>query len=145
MAIDEDRIFAKIAYIQEQVLAIQSLLQEKTKEEIISDPWTMKGLKYALQTAVEAMVNIAYHISAKHFQKAPADSRDAINILITNQLLSGTESELYSAMVGFRNRVVHGYQTVSNDRIFEISSEELDIFSAYIKQINAFIKDISKS
>ncbi|MCL6628635.1 MAG: SPASM domain-containing protein [Armatimonadetes bacterium] len=59
MAIDCDRILNKIAFIREQVTAIKTLLAEKSREEILSDPWLVKGLKYSLQTAVEAMIDIA--------------------------------------------------------------------------------------
>lgn len=140
MTFDEERIFEKIAYIQGQVSSIQGLLHESGKEEIISNPWLIRGLKYSLQTSVEAMVDIAYHISAKHIKAAPADGREAIAILTQNGILSDEEQELYSAMIGFRNRVVHGYQTVSNERVYEISSAELDIFSAFIRQIRSFLK-----
>ncbi len=81
MTFDEERILEKIAYIQEQVLAIRNLLNENSKEEVTTNQWLIKGLKYSLQTSVEAMIDIAYHISAKHLQTAPADGRDAIAIL----------------------------------------------------------------
>ncbi len=139
MVIDKERVFEKIAYIQKQVLAIKALLEEKSKEEVISDQWIVKGLKYALQTSVEALVDIAYHLSAKHFKQAPADNRDAINILVDNKILTDEEKEHYSAMIGFRNRVVHGYQTISNERLYEISSTELDIFNSFIRQVTSFL------
>lgn len=140
MKLDEERIFEKIAYIQGQVSAIQSLLHENSKEEIIADQWLIRGLKYSLQTSVEAMIDIAYHISAKHIKAAPADGREAIAILTQNGILADDEQELYSAMIGFRNRVVHGYQTISNERVYEISSTDLSVFSDFIKQLRSFLK-----
>jgi uncharacterized protein YutE (UPF0331/DUF86 family) len=38
-------------------------------------------LKYSLQTAVEAMIDLAYHVAAKKFGHAPTDARDALRIL----------------------------------------------------------------
>ncbi len=140
MAFDEERILEKIAYIQEQVLAIRNLLNENSKEEVTANQWLIKGLKYSLQTSVEAMIDIAYHISAKQLQTAPTDGRDAIAILTQNGILADDEQELYSAMIGFRNRVVHGYQAISNERVYEISSTDLDIFSIFIRQIRSFLK-----
>ncbi|MBW6462971.1 MAG: DUF86 domain-containing protein [Firmicutes bacterium] len=140
MTLDEERIFEKIAYIQGQVLAIQSLLHEKSKEEIIANQWFIRGLKYSLQTSIEAMIDIAYHVSAKHIKAAPTDGREAIAILTKNGILADEEQELYSVMIGFRNRVVHGYQTISNERVYEISSADLDVFSTFIRQIRSFLK-----
>lgn len=141
MTLDEERIFEKIAYIQGQVSAIQSLLKENSKEEIIANQWLIRGLKYSLQTSIEAMLDIAYHVSAKHIKAAPTDGREAIAILTQNGILAGNEQELYSSMIGFRNRVVHGYQTISNERVYEISSAELDIFSTFIRQLRYFLKE----
>jgi uncharacterized protein YutE (UPF0331/DUF86 family) len=140
MVFDEERILEKIAYIQGQVLAIRNLLSENSKEEVIANQWLIKGLKYSLQTSVESMIDIAYHISAKHLQKAPADGRDAIAILTQSGILADDERELYSAMIGFRNRVVHGYQTISNERVYEISSTDLEVFAVFIRQIRSFLQ-----
>ena len=144
MTLDEERIFEKIAYIQGQVSAIQNLLHENSKEGIIANQWLIRGLKYSLQTSVEAMIDIAYHVSAKHIKVAPADGREAIAILTQNGILADEEQELYSAMIGFRNRVVHGYQTISNERVYEISSNDLDVFSTFIRQIRSFLKKVNE-
>ena len=140
MTFDEERILEKIAYIQGQVLAIRNLLNENNKEEVIANQWLIKGLKYSLQTSIEAMIDIAYHISAKHIKTAPSDGREAIVILTQNGILADDEQELYSAMIGFRNRVVHGYQAISNERVYEISSTDLEVFSIFIRQIKSFLK-----
>ncbi len=144
MTFDEERVFEKIAYIQRQVSAIQSLLNENGKEEIIANQWVIRGLKHSLQTSIEAMIDIAYHISAKHIKAAPVDAREAIVILTQNGILAEEEQELYSAMVGFRNRVVHGYQTISNERVYEIASTDLDVFSTFISHIRTFLKKVNK-
>lgn len=81
MAIDCNRISSKIAFIREQVTAIKTLLAEKSREEILSEPWLVKGLKYSLQTAVEAMIDIAYHIAAKEYGHAPSEAREALRVL----------------------------------------------------------------
>lgn len=78
MVYDKERVYEKIAFIREQKADIHSLIGEKHYEEIINDQWIIKGLKYSLQTSVEALIDIAYHLSAKHYKHAPADARDAL-------------------------------------------------------------------
>jgi uncharacterized protein YutE (UPF0331/DUF86 family) len=73
MDVDRERIMAKVSFIREQVQAIQELTSTRMKEEIINDQWVLKGLKYSLQTAIEAMIDIAYHTSAKRFAHAPLE------------------------------------------------------------------------
>jgi len=109
MSIDRERVLVKIGYIREQVNSISELLKNRSKEEILNDPWLLRGLKYAIQTTVEAVIDIAYHISAKEYNHAPAEARDAIRTLVEHGLVSRKYLDIYGAMIGFRNRMVHGY------------------------------------
>jgi uncharacterized protein YutE (UPF0331/DUF86 family) len=43
-------------------------------------------------------------------------------------------------MIGFRNHIVHGYQQVSDERIYEIGSKELDDFQKFIDSILKVMK-----
>jgi len=140
MGVDRERIYNKVAYIREQNIAIKKLLNEKNKEEIITDPWIIKGIKYALQTSVEAVIDIAYHISAKALNHAPKDARDALKALQAGGIISAEEFKVYSGMIGFRNRVVHGYQEISAERIYEIADNELEDFEAFLEKVALYIK-----
>lgn len=42
------------------------------------------------------------------------------------RLISNGDLRKYSAMIGFRNRVVHGYQEVNTEQIRRIIAEDLD-------------------
>ncbi|WP_034629410.1 type VII toxin-antitoxin system HepT family RNase toxin [Desulfotruncus alcoholivorax] len=139
MGIDRERVLIKVGYIREQVTSIKQLLAKKSKQEIINDAWVLRGLKYAIQTTIEALIDIAYHISAKEYNHAPTDARDAIKALVENGLVSRKYLDIYGGMVGFRNRVVHGYQEVTPDRVYEIANKELDDFNTFIKQISVLL------
>ncbi|KYO66116.1 type VII toxin-antitoxin system HepT family RNase toxin [Thermovenabulum gondwanense] len=133
--LDKNKVTKKILFIKEQKEDIKKLLYEKKKEEILSDPWLIKGLKYSLQTAVEAMIDIIYHITAKHFNKAPVDARDALNILYNFKVIDEKELTLYSKMIGFRNKIVHGYEEVSPEKVIEIAENNLNDFDKFVKKI----------
>jgi uncharacterized protein YutE (UPF0331/DUF86 family) len=141
MTIDRERIFEKVAYIRRQLVDIRALTKDKTRAEILDDQWLVKGLKYSLQTSIEALIDIAYHLSAKQFNHAPADARDALQFLVSKEILLPGDFEIYSAMVGFRNRVVHGYQQVSDQRVYEISTKEISSFESFIDQILCYLQN----
>ncbi|WP_207712664.1 MULTISPECIES: type VII toxin-antitoxin system HepT family RNase toxin [Desulfofundulus] len=141
MGLDRERIMAKISYIREQVASINELLNSKKKEDILMDPWLVKGLKYSLQTAVEAMIDLAYHIAAKRFGHAPGDARDAMRVLFEGGLITRDRLMIYSAMIGFRNRVVHGYQEVSAEKVYAIARKELGDFEKFIREIGAVLEE----
>lgn len=71
MGVDWARIERKSAYILEQVRNLGDLTRRLTKEEILHDPWVYAGVKYALHTAIEAVIELAYHVAARAFAHAP--------------------------------------------------------------------------
>lgn len=97
MELDAQRIGSRVAYAREQVEMIESLLATTPREQIISDPWTLGGLKYALQTAIEALIDIAYHICARVYKHPPVDARDAFSVLAQQAVISQTDLETYFA------------------------------------------------
>lgn len=135
--VDIERLQQKAAYIHEQLSGINNLLQRKSQSEILLDPWLQKGLKYSLQTAVEAMIDMAYHVAVKKFHHAPEDARDAFRVLAEKGVIAPDRLPVYNAMVGFRNRVVHGYQDVTPERVYEIARYELDDFERFLREILA--------
>lgn len=140
MAVDQLRISNKIAFIREQVTSIANLLAKNSKESILSDPWLIKGIKYALQTSIEAMIDIAYHLSAHKFNHAPTEARDAFRVLADGGIISHKDLVVYGSMIGFRNRIVHGYQEVTADRVYEIAKNELGDFDKYIRQVSVLLR-----
>lgn len=43
--------------------------------------------------------------------------------------------------IGFRNRVVHGYQEVSSERVYEMASNELGDFERFIREIEPVLRE----
>jgi len=135
VGIDRDRVLSKMAYIREQTSSIKDLLEARPRDQILADPWLIRGLKYSLQTAVEALIDLAYHIAAKKMGYAPGDARDAIRLLAEGGVIPAEHVPAYSAMIGFRNRVVNGYQEVSGERVYAVAREELGDFDRFLESI----------
>lgn len=47
--------------------------------------------------------------------------------------LSRKDLPVYGAMIGFRNRVAHGYQEVAPERVYEIARSELGDFEKFTR------------
>ncbi len=140
MTIDAERVMQRIAFIREQLGDIKMLTSAKSSSEILADKFLVKGLKYSLQTAVEAMIDIAFHIAAKKYHYAPEDARDAFRLLKMNGVIGEEEWKTFSAMVGFRNRMGHLYPTVSDERVYEFSTSNFDDFEVFIDRMMPFIR-----
>jgi len=135
VTVDNERVMQKVAFIREQLGDIKMLTSAKNSSEILNDKILVKGLKYSLQTATEVMIDIAFHIAAKKYNYAPEDARDAFRVLRKNDVIGEEEFKTFSAMVGFRNRMVHLYQNVSDERVYEFSTTELNDFEVFIKRV----------
>lgn len=139
MKVDRERVDDKAAYIREQVGAVRQLIASRQKAALLADPWLVKGLKYALQTAIEAVIDLAYHVCAKALSYAPADAREAVTKLGEGGVLAPGEVAKYHAMIGFRNRIVHGYQRVADERVYEMAASELGDFEEFLMRVYAFL------
>lgn len=125
MALDRERVIRKTSYIREQTAVLRRLLTERGKEAILQDPWLLAAVKYLLQTAIEACIDLTYHVCAKRLGQAPEDARDGLRRLQEAGLLAEAEQTRYNDMIGFRNRLVHGYQEVSAEYIASVLQEDL--------------------
>lgn len=126
MTLDRERMVDKTGYITEQVTALRKLMGQGDDRTVLNDAWVLRGVKYSLQTAIEACIDLAYHVCTKAFGHAPRDARDAMRRLAEAGVISGEDLNKYSAMIDLRNRMVRGYQDVSTEQISWIIAEDLD-------------------
>jgi len=140
MTFDTERIRRKIAYIHQQVSSIKNIIATYSRQDIIEDSLKLSAIKYLLQTSIEAMIDIAYHITAKKFNYPPCDARDAFKMLNTKGIIPSSDFVTYSAMIGLRNRLVHGYDDVSPEVLYDIITRQLDDFEKFISSIIPLIR-----
>ncbi len=145
MTLDTDRLRRKIAYIRQQVNTINGIVKTYRRQKIIEDTLILSAIKYFLQTSIEAMIDIVYHVAAKKFNYPPSDARDALKMLSKKKVISASEFDTYSAMVGLCNRLVHGYEDVSPELLYEIITEQLGDFVKFIASIIPLIIQLEEN
>jgi uncharacterized protein YutE (UPF0331/DUF86 family) len=118
---------------------IRELTSTSPREEVLNDPWKMRGIRYSVQTSIEAMVDVAYHLAAKLYGYPPVDVRDAFQTLRRHGLISAADFETYAAMVSFRNRLVHGYQDISPEQLYDLITHGLSDFDRFVETITSFL------
>lgn len=140
--LDVERVRERLAFIEGEVAALRALLeQEPDVDVIVNQPWTRRGIRYALQTSIEALADICYHVSAKQFRHAPVDPHDALDRLGQEGVIPPGLLPKLHGMIGLRNRLVHGYLGVDDRRVIEILKEGLGDFEAFIRAIAALLPD----
>ncbi|MEW6045086.1 MAG: DUF86 domain-containing protein [Bacillota bacterium] len=140
MDIDRQRVEERLAYIRGETTALRALLQSQTDVSVLlQDPWKRRGVRYALQTAIEAIADVAYHICAKGFHYAPPDPHEALDRLGQEGVLTTELLSRLHGMVGLRNRLVHGYMDVDDARVLALLNGGLGDFDSYVAQIKEFL------
>lgn len=70
-----------------------------------------------------------------------ASSAEAIRFLAENHVITKDQSVRLVQMVKFRNRIVHIYQGVNDNQVYEILQKDLEDFTTFVSAIVArFLK-----
>jgi uncharacterized protein YutE (UPF0331/DUF86 family) len=120
-----------------------SQLREISKTErdaFLADSIKIGAARYYLQIAIETCLNIGNHVIATEGFRAPEDYRDIVTVLKENGILPEPFAETMSQMVGLRNRLVHLYWVIDDDRIYDNLREQLTDFEVFTRHILEFVE-----
>ncbi len=92
------------------------------------DPLRYNGIVRCLQTSVESMIDVAFHLCAKLYAKEPRNAADAFELLAQRGDLPGEFLARARGMVRFRNLVVHGYLHTEAETVERILADDLADF-----------------
>ncbi len=96
-----------------------------------------------LQRACEQAIDLANHIIKAHKFGLPKESRESFDILAKNHVISKELTEKLQAMVGFRNTLVHQYQSLDIGIMVAVIEHRLVDFTDFTAAIIRFAKPAS--
>lgn len=138
--LDIQRIRDKLSFIRRQKQHLAALSNDVGElRRLMGDPFLSGAVKYSLQTGVEAVIDIAYHICAKLYAYAPNSAGDAIETLCRNGVLPEEQAAIFIPMVNFRNKLVHDYLEIEAGKIAEIVLANLDDFELWDQAMTQLI------
>lgn len=86
-----------------------------------------------LQRAIQATMDVAYHIVASENLGLPDTAAAAFDLLAHNRKIDAALCERLHKMVGFRNIAVHDYQTLDPKIVDAIVEKHLDDLRNFFK------------
>jgi uncharacterized protein YutE (UPF0331/DUF86 family) len=134
MVIDRDLLEKKLAFIE---TCVRELRQLSRPESIDSDIREERFVAHTLQIAIQAALDIASHIVSAERLGEPRTDRELFDLLQRGHWLSPEVTGTMRKMVGFRNIVVHGYQSVDPRIMRDIVEHRLDDLLAFTTAINS--------
>ncbi|MHB8170130.1 MAG: type VII toxin-antitoxin system HepT family RNase toxin [Thermincolia bacterium] len=132
--VDKEKIRSKLQTIEGNTAKLKQLASYSLND-FLQDFRNVEAAKHLLQVNVEAMLDVANHISARNRWKTPGTSTEALMQLEQNGYLETDDLDTFNKMVKFRNRVVHLYHMVDDQEIYKILQENLDDFGIFVKRI----------
>lgn len=110
-------------------------------EEFSADQRNIDAAESCLRRALEALLDLGRHMLAKGFGDAPAEYKAVANRLGERNILDGEESALLIRMAGYRNRLVHFYDRVSQAELHDVCAHRLGDIERVLGALHRWIRE----
>ena len=133
----------KISGIRNYIEEIKDLLSS-SDEEILKDSGKMHIAERLVQLIVDTILDINQHIIKEAELKEFEDFQSTFYVLAENNILPKDFAMKIAPVVGVRNRIVHGYESLEKKLfIGNLRKNYLD-FEEYIELIKKYLKEKEK-
>ena len=114
--------------------------QQLSHDEVIADRNYQSMIRYALQTAIQCVIDIANHLLIGDDLEQPSDSRSAILGLGRHGVLPQDFAQGLAGMSGLRNVIVHRYMTVDDELIYQFLQKCVTDFETFSQHIVDYLQ-----
>ena len=123
--VDPDIIARRVLALNE---ALGHLAQADADDasRLAADPMRRAAAERWLQVAIEACIDVAYHVVAANEWTPPETARGAFSTLAAHGLIETDLANRLAAAAGLRNVLVHDYVSVDLERLARVVREDLD-------------------
>ena len=108
-------------------------LKSKPYEDFISDFRNIDSALHRLQTSIQALLDMGSYIIASLGLKTPNTNAEIIEILAEAGYISKDKINTYIKMSQFRNRIVHLYNHIDTEMLFDILANETHDIKEFLK------------
>lgn len=132
--VDIDLIRSKIGYLQNNL----NRLKQKaciTLPQLKDDLDAQDIVLHNLQLAIQICLDIGNHIIADESWEIPNSLGDIFFILYRHKVISSKMAETLSSMAGFRNLLIHEYEQISIEKVYDILRHRLGDFDTFCKEL----------
>lgn len=134
MTLNEELIRSRCQEIAESLIRLESI-GGKTKEAFLNDRDAQDIASYRLLVAIEAALNLCYHIAAKRLKKVPDDYAGCFSLLSEAGIIPEGLSRKLRKTARFRNLLVHMYWKIDYGTVYDIiknDTKDLHRFSELV-------------
>lgn len=135
-------------FVRERLLLINSFLQELhdlaslDKDSFISQKRNAAAAESFLRRTLEAIFDIGRHILAKSgYMDLSTEYKSIAKGLGETGIINKELSKKLAQMAGYRNRLVHLYNLISDEELYNIITSDLKDIEDFVSAIKKYISN----
>lgn len=137
--VNQNIIKAKINHIkttlerleEKQNISIDEFKRNKDLQDIVL---------HNLQLSIQGCIDIASHIISDEGWAVPDTLSGLFDILLKQKIIPERLNVSLKKMTGFRNIIIHEYQTIDLDKVYKILKEDLKDIYSFLKEVCIYAK-----
>jgi uncharacterized protein YutE (UPF0331/DUF86 family) len=138
MSVDRDRLRAKLDDISTSATRLQALL-DQGRQAFLENPDSQDIARSRLLTAIEAALNLCFHLCARQLEQIPDEYAACFRRLGESGLIPRDLAERLARMARFRNRLVHLYWDIDYAEMFDFLPDGLTDLREYSTAIGRLL------
>ncbi len=133
-------ITERMAIIQSAVKRLNRLA-ELPRQEFLQNEDAVDIAENRLRRALEALFDLGRHLVVKSGLGIPQDYRSIIEKLEKGKILPADFANKIMGMAGYRNRLIHEYNKVTPEELYEILHTRLGDFVSFCEHVVRYLED----
>jgi uncharacterized protein YutE (UPF0331/DUF86 family) len=105
----------------------------------VADRRNVWASESCLRRSLEALFDLSRHILSKGFGRGVTEYKVIAAQLQTDGVLSAAEAATLRILAGYRNRLVHYYNEISEEEMYQVCSSQLGDVERVLDAIQAWI------
>ncbi len=138
MGLNRDLILDRFEDIRRSLERLERI-KVTPREQFLADQDLLDLASYRLLVAIEAALQICFHVSAQRLHRVPEEYADCFAILAEAGILEGELSRSLQQMARFRNMLVHVYWQVDYNRVYDILHKNLEDLRRFVRAIGELL------
>ena len=129
----------RIGWIRQMIQGVRSL-PLTDYNAFFSDYRNFAAAESYLRRALEALLDLGRHVLAKGFNIVVAEYKEIGLKLAEQGVLDDEGRQLMRQMAGYRNRMVHFYNELSKEELYDICNHRIDDIETVCETIAAWLR-----
>jgi uncharacterized protein YutE (UPF0331/DUF86 family) len=132
--VNQNIIKAKINHIENNLQRLKEK-QSITLDELTRNVDLQDIILHNLQLSIQGCIDIASHIISDEGWTVPDTLAGLFDVLMKHKIISDELSEKLKKMVGFRNIIIHEYESIDLNKVHNILKQDIKDIYTFLKQI----------